>query len=393
MVRRTIFLALGSVAVLAAIFIITKTRLPWLDPIPQVAVLKKIIQPGVTFSDVAREAGIATDTTNQLLKSAKVKYDLARIVSGRELAFIFDNLTGEVQGLGYNIDSEERLTVNKTETEWEAEVEKIPYEVREKEAKGTIETSLFAAMDSQGLDDRLTLALAETFAWQIDFAADIRTGDSFKVIYEDRYLDGKYVMPGKILAAEFINDGATFKGFWFSGSKKTRAGFYDEAGNSLQKIFLKSPLQYKYISSGFSYGRLNPVTKKVAPHRGIDYAANYGTPAVSIGDGTVVQAGWNGPYGISALVRHNETYSSRYGHFQSLAKGIKVGAKVKQGQIVGYVGATGEATGPHLHFEIHKFGALVDPFKIAVPPGEPVADEDKAEFEKLAKLFSERLVK
>ena len=398
MKRQVVFWAFGAAAVLVAIFVIAKTKLPWIEPISPTAVLRKIIQPGVTFVDVAREAGIATGTANQLLKSAKVKYDLARIVSGRELAFVFDNLTGEVQGMVYNIDSDNRLMVNKTETDWDAELEKIPYEIKEKEASGTIETSLFAAMNSQGLDDRLTLALAETFAWQIDFAADIREGDSFKVIYEDRYLDGKYVMPGKILAAEFVNDGAAFRGFYFGGTAATKAGlpavvltkagYYDESGNSLQKIFLKSPLQYKYISSGFSYGRLNPITKKIAPHRGIDYAANYGTPAVSIGDGTVVQAGWNGPYGISVLVRHNETYGSRYGHFQSLARGIRVGAKVKQGQVVGYVGATGEATGPHLHFEIHKFGALVDPFKVAVPPGEPVADADRAEFEKIVKLFS-----
>ena len=233
--------------------------------------------------------------------------------------------------------------------------------------------------------------MAETLAWQIDFAADIRAGDSYKIIYEDRYRDGQYVMSGRLLAVKFVNDGETFKGFYFPGSEKTREGYYDENGQALQKVFLKSPLQYKYISSGYSLGRVNPITKKVAPHRGIDYAAPAGTPAVAVGDGTIIQAGWNGPYGISVLVRHNETYQTRYGHFASLAKGIRVGAKVKQGQVVGYVGSTGEATGPHLHYEMHKFGSHVNPFKVEVPPGEPVNDSDQAAFQESVSLYNQRL--
>ncbi|MEK9185958.1 MAG: peptidoglycan DD-metalloendopeptidase family protein, partial [Patescibacteria group bacterium] len=233
---------------------------------------------------------------------------------------------------------------------------------------------------------------AEIFAWQIDFAADIQKGDSFKVFYEERYRDVQYIMPGKILAAEFTNTGKTFRGYYFAGSNG-KAGYYDEEGNSLQKQFLKSPLQYKYISSGFSYSRLNPITKKVSAHRGIDYAANYGTPAVSVGDGMVIQAGWNGPYGLSVLIRHNDTYQTRYGHFQSLARGIAVGAKVKQGQVVGYVGATGQATGPHLHYEMHKFGSYVNPFTVEIPPGEPINDLDRSVFEERAKIYNEALSK
>jgi murein DD-endopeptidase MepM/ murein hydrolase activator NlpD len=260
------------------------------------------------------------------------------------------------------------------------------------------------------LDQRLALALAEMFAWQIDFATQIQKGDSFKVIYEKKYRGDSYDHPGKILAAEFINSGERFQGFYFNpvrdreGSQrasvsngvkgdKTKEGYYDEAGNSLQKVFLKAPLQYKYVSSGFTYSRFNPILQAYTKHRGIDYAAVFGTPAVTVGDGTVVQAGWNGEYGISVKVRHNETYTTVYGHFSSLAKGIRIGAKVRQGQIIGYVGSTGLSTGPHLHYEMHKFGTFINPFKEKIPPGEPIKDGDLPAFQVVLDKYKKGLDK
>lgn len=355
------------------------------------SILKTTIPAGATFSDLSRWLGITAKTADAVFASAKGKYDLATIVKGRDLALTFDVLSGDLNKLVYEIDNDKELIATEQNDGWQTEVAPINYEIKEKEFGGVINDSLYKTITEAGLDQRLALAVAEIFAWQIDFAADIRVGDSFKIIYEERYRDGQYVMPGKIVAARFINDGETFEGFYFSGSEKTREGFYDEIGKAFQKVFLKSPLQYKYISSGYSLGRVNPITKKVAPHRGIDYAAPAGTPAVAVGDGTVIQAGWNGPYGISVLVRHNETYQTRYGHFASLAKGIRVGAKVKQGQVVGYVGSTGEATGPHLHYEMHKFGSYVNPFKIEVPPGEPVNDSDRTAFQELVSLYNQRL--
>lgn len=379
--KRAVFIG-TLIGAIAAVFLWqTFSKIDAKAPDPD-SVLKTKIPSGVTFVEFARWLGVATDTAAAVLENAKNKYNLAKIISGRELALTFDSFSGGLKKLVYNIDSEERLIVD---VEGESKVEKIPYEIKEKEADGVIASSLYEAMTSAGYDERLVLALAEMFAWQVDFVADTREGDNFKVIYEERYLDGEYVMPGKILAARYTNDGETFYGYWFE------SGYYDQDGNSLQKQFLKAPLQYKYISSGYSYGRVNPVTRKVAPHRGIDYAAPAGTPAVSVGDGTVVQAGWNGPYGISTLIRHNDTYQSRYGHFSRLAKGIKVGAKVKQGQIVGYVGSTGESTGPHLHYEMHKFGSHVNPFRIEVPPGDPVNNKDRGKFEEIVKSFSSRL--
>jgi len=316
------------------------------------------LSDGATFSQLAAVAGVGSTTVIDLLAEAKDVYDLSTIQAGREILFYFDRPGGTLQKVVYDVNSETTFAAEKVATStWQAATSSIPYEIKIKKVSGTIETSLYEAMLQGGIDERVALALAETFAWQIDFAADIRKGDSFKAIYEERYLDGEYVMPGKILAAEFINDGATFRGFYFEG-QESKTGYYDENGNALQKEFLKSPLQYRYISSGFTYSRIDPISGVARPHRGIDYAAPYGTPAVSVGDGTVVQAGWNGQLGLSITVRHNETYTTRYGHFQSLAKGIRVGSKVKQNQVIGYVGDTGWTTGPHLHYEMQKRGKL-----------------------------------
>ncbi len=386
MIRKRIILLGFLLGVISAFF--AASIKPEIVSLPALQLVRITIPSGVTFSDLARYYGIATSTAENVLRSAKAEYDLAKIVSGRELALFYDTFSGDLKKMVYKINSDEQLTVVESEEgDWQSDVSLIPYEIRERSVGGVISKSLYQTIIDQGFDERLAMALAEAFAWQIDFAADIQEWDSFKTVYEERYLDGVYVMPGKILAGKFINAGEEFKGFYFSGSEKTRAGHYDENGAALQKEFLKSPLQYKYISSGFTYARYNPITKKVSPHRGIDYAAPAGTPAVSVGDGMVIQAGWNGYYGISVTVRHNDTYKTVYGHFSRLAKGIKNGAKVKQGQVVGYVGSTGLSTGPHLHYEMHKFSSYVNPFKVEIPPGDPVDEADRAEFEKIISKY------
>lgn len=374
-------LAATGLIVGSAFMFLTSSINPTQDS--QDIIVKKEILTGSTFSIIASQAGVATDTVSAILENTKKVYDLSSIRAGKELVFKFDNETNDLKELDYDIDTEERLIIKNIATtteDWKAERELINYKVEIASADGVIDSSLYETMVGQGVDERTVIALAEVFAWQIDFAGEIQKGDSFKVIFEKRFLDGNYVMPGKILAAKFITSGEEFKGFYFIGSDG-KEGYYDENGKSLEKVFLKSPIQYKYVSSGFSYKRTNPVTGGVSAHRAIDYVAPSGTPVVSIGDGTIVQAGWNGAYGISVKVRHNDTYSTVYGHFSSLAKGIKRGASVKQGQVIGYVGSTGQSTGPHLHYEVHKFDSLVNPFNIVVPDGKPINDIDKSLFE------------
>ncbi|MDO8442792.1 MAG: peptidoglycan DD-metalloendopeptidase family protein [bacterium] len=356
-------------------------------------IIKKEILTGSTFSIIASQAGVATDTVSAILEDTKRIYDLSSIRAGKELVFKFDEETNVLKELDYDIDTEETLIIKNISTtteEWRAEKKLIDYKIETSTAEGVIDSSLYETMVSQGLDDRLAIALAEAFAWQIDFVGDIQKGDSFKVIYEKRFLDGNYAMPGKILAAKFNNAGQEYLGYYFKDSDG-KEGYYDENGKSLQKVFLKSPLQYKYISSGFSYKRVNPVTGGVGAHRALDLAANYNTPVVSIGEGTVIQAGWNGAYGISVKVRHNDTYSTVYGHLSSLARGIKKGASVRQGQVIGYVGSTGQSTGSHLHYEMLKFGGLINPFNVVVPDGKPIADSDEVPFGEVKKQFADLL--
>ena len=357
-------------------------------------ILREQIPEGSTFSVMAGKAGIATSTAIEILEKTKKVYNLAQINAGKELVFIFDKDNGNLKEFDYEIDRDEKLVVQNISTttlaQWEAKKEPIEYIIEIAKDRGVIENSLYQTITSSGLDERLALSLAEMFAWQIDFAGEIQKRDSFKVIYEKKYRDGKYDHPGKILAAEFIAGGEKISGYYFLG-QETKEGYYDEKGNSLQKVFLKAPLQYRYISSGYTYRRFNPVSSEYAPHRGIDYAAPSGTPAVSVGDGTVIQSGWNGQYGISVKVRHNETYTTVYGHFSSIAKGIKVGAKVKQNQIIGYVGSTGQSTGPHLHYEMLRFGSMVNPFLEKIPAGEPVKEVDKSAFEGIKNTYQSQL--
>ena len=347
-------------------------------------VINKEILLGSTFSVLSSQAGVPTTTVSDILNETKGVYDLANIKAGNELFFVFNKNTNELKKLVYAVSTKEKLVVENnsstTGSAWEANMVPIEYYLEINSIEGEIVSSLYEAITSRDIDPRLAIKLAEVFAWQIDFAKEIRKDDYFKVIYEKKFLDGVYVMPGKILAAKFINNGNEYNGFYFKDSNN-QEGYYDENGKSLQKVFLKSPLQYKYISSGYSYDRVNPVTRIRHPHRAIDYAANYGTPTVTIGDGTVVQAGWNGDYGISVKVRHNGTYSTVYGHFSSLARGIKKGTVVRQGQVIGYVGSTGMSTGPHLHFEMHKFGSFINPLKFKSPDGKSIKEEDISSFE------------
>lgn len=330
----------------------------------------RTIESGETFGYIADEVGVDAETRTAILSATKETYDLASIRVGRDLEFYFNHDTGDLKKIIYQINSEETLAITAGDSGWQAKRQAIPYEVRQKTLEGSIQSSLYETALENNWDTRVIISLAETFAWQIDFALDIRVGDSFKMIYEERYLDGQYVMPGKILAAKFTNNGKEFRAYYFASSESDD-GYYDTDGQSVQKILLKSPLQYRYISSGFTGARIDPINGHTTSHRAIDFAAAYGTPAVTVGDGTVLRSGWNGGYGLSVDVRHNEAYTTRYGHFSRLA--VKAGQKVKQGQIVGYVGSTGHSTGPHLHYELHKFGTPVNPFTEELPPTEGLA--------------------
>jgi len=390
--------------------VVEKTVVP--EKLDRVAKIE--IKEGSTYGALMEEAGIPGHTYMAIYDSSVDIYDLVKIRLGRFVELVYDKDTDELKELRYKIDTEDELHVrnkkyfkednnlvatsskkqaSSTEIQtgdWVAEIIPIPYEIKVVEKEGTVETSVYMAAINNGVDERAIIDLANAFQWSIDFAMDPRVGDTFKMVYEERYLDGKYIMPGKILAGVYVNDGVEFDVYYFEESEEN-IGYFDKDGNSVQKMFLKAPVEFKYISSGYTTG--NRIVMEFGlhgPHRAIDYAAALGTPIRAVGDGTVTFAGWSSVgYGNLTKIRHNATYSTNYAHQSKFA--VKVGQKVKQGQIIGYVGSTGNSTGPHLHFEMVKNGVKINPLKEVLPPGKPIKEENKQRFFDLVKKYNEKM--
>jgi len=357
------------------------------------------IGDGATYGTLLSSTSIAYADYMAVYEAAAPVYDLVKIRAGRFLELVFDGKTDEFKELKYKIDSEDELHVRNMKyyeyaasstAEWMAEVSPIPYEVKIKTAAGTVESSMYQAALDNDIDIRAIIELADAFQWTIDFAMDPRVGDTFKFIYEERYLDGKYEMPGRVLSGRYVNDGQAFDVYYFEEDEDNK-GYFDGEGNSVQKMFLKAPVAFRYISSGFTTGLRYVEAFNVATgHRAIDYAAPQGTPIRSVGDGTVASAGWSAAgYGNLTSIRHNGTYTTNYAHQSRII--VKRGQKVKQGEIIGYVGSTGFSTGPHLHFEMVKNGVKVNPLKEILPPGKAIADENKNRFFEEIKKWREDL--
>ena len=338
-----------------------------------------------TFGTLMADAGVSAADAAAIFAAAEDVYDLTSVRLGRMIDLIYDRESGELLRMEYQIDSEEVLKVGRNEGVWTAERVLIPYEVAVKTAEGVIESSLYVSALKQDLDERAIIALAEVFQWEVDFAMDVRVGDTYRFIYEERYRDGQYVMPGAVLGAKFVNDGQTYYAFGYAAPDGSE-GYFDEAGESVEKVFLKAPVAFKYISSGFTTGlRYISAFDVSTGHRAIDYAAPTGTPIRAVGDGTVTRAGWNGAYGNFVSVRHNSIYTTNYGHMSRIA--VSAGQKVTQGQTIGYVGSTGFSTGPHLHYEMVKNGTKINPLREEFPSTDPVPEQFRADYlSKIAEL-------
>jgi len=246
--------------------------------------------------------------------------------------------------------------------------------------EGRLASSLWNAFVGMDEDPRLALKLADVFAWEIDFLTDPRVGDDFTIIFEELIYPSGEVELGDILCARYVNGSVEHRVFRFP-DEDGNAQYYDYNGESAKRAFLKSPLNYRRISSFFSNSRFHPILKTYRPHHGVDYAAPSGTPIVSIGDGRVVMAGWNSGFGRYVEIRHNGVYTSCYGHLSGYGHGISRGARVTQGQVIGYVGSSGLSTGPHLDFRVKQYGGYVNPLAIDCPRAEPVSADRRPAFE------------
>ncbi|MEI7662054.1 MAG: peptidoglycan DD-metalloendopeptidase family protein [Bacteroidota bacterium] len=256
-----------------------------------------------------------------------------------------------------------------------------------KTASGTIKSSLWNCFVENRLDVNLGMALSDVYAWTIDFYG-LQKGDHFKLMYEEVFVDNVMVGIDHILASTFTSNGKDFHAYYFD--QEGKGEFFDENGQSLQRSFLKAPLKFSHISSRFSGARMHPILRIVRPHYGVDYAAPRGTPVVALGEGRVAEAGFHGGYGRFISIRHNSVYTTTYAHLSGYAKGLKPGSHVQQGEVIGYVGSSGLATGAHLDFRVYRNGSPTDPLKLESPPSKPVDPKDLARFKQyVAKMEME----
>lgn len=355
-------------------------------PAPVKDVAEGTIRSGQTASALLNDWLSALDIHNLSL-ACKDVYSLTRLRAGRPYAVT--TLDGAFASFVYEIDNEKKLVVSREGEKFTATLEAIPYESRTVVLGGEIESSLYAAVDKVGEHPALAVRLADIFAWDVDFIRDIRSGDSFRAVVEKRYRKGEFSGYGRITAAEFVNQGESFRGFLFPEADGQEC-YFDEKGKSLRKTFLKAPLAFKRISSGYSNSRLHPILKIRRPHHGIDYAAPTGTPIKAIGDGVISRVAWGKGAGRYIKIRHNSVYESTYMHMSRYARGMKKGRRVHQGEVIGFVGATGYATGPHLDFRMKKNGSYINPRRIKSPSAAPVPKDRMQEFrETIAPLVAQ----
>lgn len=347
-----------------------------------------------SFFDLMQKCGFEPLEITEIAGAAKPVYNFRRIYPGQSYE-IFTGPDGSLRTMRFAISDKEFIEVSSGEDGLSVARKEYPYQLVIKQASGLITHSLFASLAEQGLPVDLGIKLADIFAWDIDFFSQIRKNDYFRVIYEEKIMlggpdDSGEAGVGRILAAEFNTSGENHYAFLFDNHEDF-ADYFDEKGKSLRKQLLRAPLTYSRISSNYSHRRLHPVKHTYQPHLGIDYAAPTGTPVMSTGAGTVMTASRTRANGNYLKVRHNSNYISYYLHLSRFAKGIRKGVKVKQGQVIGYVGATGIASGPHLDYRVKKNGRFVNPRKLKLPPAEPVASDRMDEYRLLADAQAARL--
>lgn len=346
---------------------------------PTFKVTRGVIEDGQTLGSAL--SGVLSDRDlYALVESARPTYDLKAVRPGQPFRVSVDE-KGRLRTFAYGIDELRTLRVANREGALNTEISARAYEVKVETAAGVIDSSLFESMDEIGERGELAMELSEIFGWDIDFNTSIQRGDSFRVVVEKCYLDGDLRRYGKILAAEFSNAGRTLRAVRYE-SADGKAAFYTPTGEPLKKAFLKSPLRFTRVTSRFTSARLHPVLQYKRAHNGTDLGAPYGTPVRAIGQGTVVSAGWQGGYGNLVVIRHPNGFTSYYGHLSKIQ--TRAGARVSQGDSVGLVGATGLATGPHLHYGMMRNNQWVDPMRVQGPPAEPLDPAELPAFRDVA---------
>lgn len=346
------------------------------------------VKAGETLSAILGKLGCKGQVIHQLNYFSSDTFDVKRIKQGDSYtAYYSKDSIPELTYVVYHQSVVDHIVFHVCDTLCAHRFKKT-VRTEQRIAHAVISTSLWDAIISNNLHRQLALDLSDIYAWSIDFFS-LQKNDSFVVLYDELFVDTLSIGIGKIHAATFTHRGKTFSAFYFKNDQVN--GFWDENGNSLRKAFLKAPLKFSRISSGFSYARKHPVYKTVRPHTGVDYAAPAGTPVMSIGDGVVVEKGYKGGGGNTIKVRHNSVYTTAYLHLSRYAKNLQVGSHVSQGEIIGYVGSTGTSTGAHLDFRVWKNGSPINPLTMESPSVEPIPQNAMTEFIALRDSLQKRI--
>lgn len=336
------------------------------------------IQRGDTIASLLNRLQVEDEAAVNFIRSAKHAKTLYQLVPGRSVRAQTSE-DGELIALRYIASDSTLLSVDRDGTGFKATEQAAPLDTRVAMKSGEIRSSLFGATDAAGVPDAIAMQMAEAFSSDIDFHLDIRKGDRFTVLYETLFSQGEPVKTGRMLAAEYVNQGKVFRAIYFK-DREGREGYFTPDGENLRKAYLRSPLEFSRITSGFSSARLHPVLKTWRAHKGVDYGAPTGTRIRATADATVAVAGKQGGYGNVIILQHGGNISTVYGHLSAFAKGLRQGARVRQGDVIGYVGSTGMATGPHLHYEFRVAGVQRNPLTVPMPQAFPIATQYKNDF-------------
>ena len=341
------------------------------------------VKNGQFFSTLMNALGMGAQSAYDLTQACQGVFDVKTLRVGNAYKAYYNSLQdaqqhSDIQYLVYERDRTSNV-VFKCQPPYDVKVVQEPVVTEQRYADVTINTSLWVDMRNAGVSPEMIISLSDIYAWTVDFFG-LQKGDRFRVFYDEKSCGGEVVAVDTVRYAVFSRGGQDLPCIMFD-QKDGGNIYWNEKGESMRKAFLKAPLKFSRISSGFSYARKHPVTRKVRPHTGVDYAAPKGTPVMTIGDGVITSMKYEGAGGNTIRIRHNSIYSTAYLHLSGYAKGLKVGQRVRQGQVIGYVGSTGRSTGPHLDFRVWKNGTPINPLKMQSPPAEPLKDVNKGAFQ------------
>lgn len=344
------------------------------------------IKAGDTLASIFSSAGLGATATYEIVQLNDQTKKLRKIRPGQNISILKDD-NNKLIILKYMPDLTQTLIIKRQQDDsLRSELLHHPLDPIPVFKSGTINSSLFLAAADNDIPENIIMELAGIFGWDIDFALDIRKGDSFGIVYNELYKEGVKIRNGRILAAEFINQGKKFKAVYYTDPKGD-SGYYSPDGKSMRKAFLRSPVKFSRISSRFTNKRWHPVLSKWRSHKGVDYAAARGTPIRASGDGKVTLVGKKGGYGKTIILQHGNKYQTLYAHMSRYASGVRKGKRIKQGQVIGYIGSTGLATGPHLHYEFRVHGVHRNPLKVKLPAAEPINKAYMTHFNKEIKTY------